>query len=146
MPKSVPDGYHTLTPYLIVPDGEKMLNFLQQVFGAKLLERFNCPDGTIRHSELEMGDSRVMMAQANEQFAPRPQTLYVYLADVDAAYRRALAIGAKSLQEVAQQNYGDRNGAFEDPAGNWWWVATRVEDVSAEEVARREQASQKRAS
>jgi PhnB protein len=146
MATTIPDGYHSVNPYLIVPDGEKMVSFLQEVFGAKLRERFNRPDGTIKHAELEIGDCRIMLAQANEQFAPRPQTLYVYLLDVDAAYARGLNSGAKSLMEVSQQNYGDRNGGFEDPAGNWWWVATRVEDVSVEEIERREQASQKLAS
>lgn len=146
MANSVPDGYHTLTPYLIVPDAERMIRFLQDVFGATLRERFNRPDGTLKHAELDIGDSRIMMSQASEQFTPRPQTLYVYLPDVDAAYRRAMDAGAKSLMEVALQNYGDRNGGIEDPAGNWWWIATRVEDVSAEEVERRERATQQRAS
>jgi len=142
MAKAVPDGYHTLTPYLTVPDGEGILRFLQEVFGAKVLFRFNRPDGTLKHSELQLGDSRIMVGQANEQFTPRPQTLYVYLPDVDAAYKRALGAGAKSLQELTNQFYGDRSGGFEDPAGNWWWVATHVEDVSDEEMARRAQAQE----
>jgi uncharacterized glyoxalase superfamily protein PhnB len=137
MAKAIPDGYHTLTPYLTVPDGETMLRFLQDVFAAKLIERYNRSDGTPKHCELQLGDSRIMVGQANEQFTPRPQTLYVYLPDVDAAYKRALDGGAKSLMPVADQYYGDRSGGFEDPAGNWWWVATRVEDVSEEEMNRR---------
>lgn len=137
MAKAIPDGYHTLTPYLTVPDGEAMLRFLQDVFAAKLIERYNRSDGALKHAELQLGDSRIMVGQANEQFTPRPQTLYVYLPDVDAAYQHALDAGAKSLTPVADQYYGDRSGGFEDPAGNWWWVATRVEDVSAEEMNRR---------
>jgi uncharacterized glyoxalase superfamily protein PhnB len=135
--KNNPDGYHTLTPYLTVPDGEAMLRFLDEVFAAKLLERFNLPDGTLKHSELQIGDSRIMVGQASQRFAPRPLTLYVYVKDVDAAYRRALDAGAKSLTEVSDQFYGDRSGGFEDPAGNWWYVATHVEDVSEEEMRRR---------
>lgn len=137
MAKPIPEGYHTLTPYLTVPDGEAMLRFLQEVFAAKLTERHNRPDGTLQHGDLQLGDSRIMVGQATEQFTPRPQTLYVYLPDVDAAYKRALSAGAKSLMEVADQFYGDRSGGFEDPAGNWWWVATHVEDVNPEEMQRR---------
>jgi uncharacterized glyoxalase superfamily protein PhnB len=140
MVKPVPDGYHTLTPYLTVPDGERMLSFLQDVFGAKLVERHNRPDGSLQHAELQIGDSKIMVGGANQQFTPRPQTVYVYLPDVDAIYQRALNAGAKSIMPVANQFYGDRNGGFEDPAGNWWWVATHVEDVSKEELERRARA------
>jgi PhnB protein len=142
MTTAIPNGYHTLTPYLTVPDGEGMLRFLQDVFAAKLVERHNRPDGTLKHGELQLGDSRIMVGQANEQFTPRPQTLYVYLPDVDAAFKRALDAGAKSLMEVADQFYGDRSGGFEDQAGNWWWVATHVEDVTPEEIQRRANAQE----
>ena len=142
MPKAIPAGFHTLTPYLVVPDGEVMLRFLQDAFAADLRERFNCRDGTLKHAELQIGDSRLMVGQANQQFTPRPQTLYVYVSDVDAAYQRALDAGAKPLMPVANQDYGDRSGGFEDPAGNWWWVATHVEDVSPEEIQRRSQAQE----
>ena len=140
MPKAVPDGYHTLTPYLTVPDGERMLHFLQQVFGANLIERHNRPDGTLQHAELQLGDSKVMVGQANQQFTPRPQTTYVYLPDVDVVYKRAIDAGAKSLMPVVDQYYGDRSGGFEDADGNWWWVATRIENLSSEEIQRRAQA------
>ena len=135
--KPVPDGYHTLTPYLTVPDGEAMLRFLRDVFAAELRERFNSPDGSLKHAELVIGDSCIMVGQASQQFSPRPQTLYVYLPDVDAAFQRALDAGAKSLRPVANVGYGDRTGGFEDVAGNWWWVATRVEELSTEEIERR---------
>jgi uncharacterized glyoxalase superfamily protein PhnB len=137
MAKPVPDGYHTITPYLTVPDGESMLRFLQNVFGAKLTERMDDSSGKLRHAELQLGDSKIMVGQSGEQYTPRPQTLYVYLADVDATYKRALGAGAKSLQEVSDQFYGDRTGGFEDPAGNWWYVATHMEDISMEEMQRR---------
>jgi uncharacterized glyoxalase superfamily protein PhnB len=142
MVKPIPDGYHTLTPYLVVPDGEQMLQFLQKTFGAKILFRHNRTDGTLKHAEIQVGDSRLMLGQANEQFTPRPQTLYVYIPDVDAAYERALSSGAKSIMPVSDQFYGDRNGGFEDPAGNWWWIATHVEDVSEEEIDRRSRAQE----
>jgi len=139
MVKAVPDGYHTLTPYLTVPDGDAMLRFLQDVFGAKLTERLNDSNGTLKHAELQMGDSKIMVGQASEQYTPRPQTLYVYLPDVDATYKRAMAAGARSLQEVTDQFYGDRTGGFEDPAKNWWYIATHMEDISMEEMQRRAQ-------
>lgn len=142
MVKAVPDGYHTLTPYLTVPDGDAMLRFLQDVFGAKLTERLNDASGTLKHAELQLGDSKVMVGQASEQYTPRPATLYVYLPDVDATYKRALGAGAKSLQEVTDQFYGDRTGGFEDPAGNWWYIATHMEDISMEEMQRRVSALQ----
>ena len=142
MVKAIPDGYHTLTPYLAVADGEAMLRFLEDVFAAELRERFNRLDGTLKHAELQFGDSRLMLGQGNPQFTPRPAMLYVYVPDADATYNRALAAGAKSLMAVSNQDYGDRNGGFEDPAGNWWWVATHVEDVSAEEIQRRDQAKE----
>jgi uncharacterized glyoxalase superfamily protein PhnB len=137
MAKAIPDGYHTLTPYLTVPDAEAMLHFLQDVFAAEVREWQHRPDGTLWHGELQIGDSRIMVTQANEQFTPRPQSIYVYLPDVDAAYKRALAAGAKGLIEVADMFYGDRSGGFADPAGNWWWIATHIEDVSPEELNRR---------
>jgi uncharacterized glyoxalase superfamily protein PhnB len=137
MVKAVPDGYHTLTPYLTVPDGEAMLHFLQSVFGAKLMERLNDSSGTLKHAELLLGDSKIMVGQASEQYKPRPQTLYVYLPDVDATYKRAMSAGATSLQEVTDQFYGDRTGGFEDTAGNWWYIATHTEDITMEEMQRR---------
>ena len=94
------------------------------------------------HAELELGDSKLMVGQANNLFTPRTQATYVYVPDVDAVYKRAIAAGARSLNEVADQFYGDRSGGFEDPAGNFWWVATHVEDVSEEELTRRARAQE----
>jgi uncharacterized glyoxalase superfamily protein PhnB len=137
MAKFVPDGYHTLTPYLIVPDGEKELRFLTEVFGAKVCERHNRADGTLKHGELQIGDSRLMMAQATKEYNQQTMTFYVYVQDVDATYERALGAGARSLAPVSQQYYGDRNGGFVDPAGISWYVATHVEDLSSDEIQRR---------
>jgi uncharacterized glyoxalase superfamily protein PhnB len=137
MVKPIPDGYHTLTPYLIVPDGEKELRFLSEVLGAKVVERHNRADGTLKHSELLVGDSRLMMAQATGAHNVQTMTFYVYVEDADATYERALQHGARSLMPVTQQYYGDRNGGFVDPAGISWYVATHVEDVSPEEIQRR---------
>lgn len=122
----VPQGYHTLNPYLVVPEAEGMVQFLQEVFGAVQLERYNRPDGTMQHSVFALGDSRLMMGQANEQFAAMRLNTMAYVADVDAIYARAVRTGCKMLMPPADQPYGDRLCGVEDPAGNIWWVATHL--------------------
>jgi uncharacterized glyoxalase superfamily protein PhnB len=137
MPKYIPEGYHTLTTYLIVPDAEREISFLRDILGAKVNERFNREDGTLKHGELQIGDSRLMMSQATKEYSGSPVMFYMYVEDVDAVYQLAMGAGAKSLQPVSKMDYGDRSGGFEDPAGNKWYVATHVEEVSAEELERR---------
>jgi PhnB protein len=138
--KSIPDRYHTVTPYLVVRNVSDLIDFLKQVFEVEELERFHRPDGSITHAEVRIGDSVVMMGEASGDFAPVPVMLHVYLEDSDAAYRRALAAGATSLQEPADQFYGDRTAGVKDAFGNQWWLATHVEDVSPEEMRRRAEA------
>lgn len=145
MVKPIPDGYHTLIPYLVVPDGNVMQKFLQETFNARLIARHDLPDGTMMHAEFEIGDSKLMMGQANAMYGPRVQNTHVYVADVDAIFTRAISAGARVIRPVENQFYGDRNCGFEDPAGNWWWVSTHVEDVSAEELQRRMMAGKKTA-
>jgi uncharacterized glyoxalase superfamily protein PhnB len=135
--KPVPDGYHTITPYFTVANAAKLLEFVKQAFGAEETFRMADPDGAIRHAEARIGDSRVMIGQARDQWKPRPNTLYLYVPDVDATYRKALAAGASSTQEPTTHFYGDRSGAVEDSQGNTWWIASHVEDVSPEELKRR---------
>jgi PhnB protein len=142
MVKPVPDGYHTLTPYLVVPDAEVMIQFLQDVLGATLIERHDGPDGTLMHGEFQIGDSKLMMGQSSAKFTPKQQSTYVYVEDVDKVFQRAVTAKAKVLMPVADQYYGDRSCGFEDPAGNWWWVGTHIEDVSREEIERRHLAAQ----
>jgi uncharacterized glyoxalase superfamily protein PhnB len=135
--KPVPDGYHTVTPYLTVRDAGRLLEFLEQAFGATVVQRTVAPDGTIGHSEVQIGDSRIMASSANDAWAPRPGAIYLYLENVDRFYQQALAAGARSLMEPTDTFYGDRNAGVEDPTGNHWWIATHIEDVSQEEMARR---------
>jgi uncharacterized glyoxalase superfamily protein PhnB len=135
--KPIPDGYHTVTPYLTVPDLAAMLQFLPAAFGAKVTETHSDPEGKPRHAEVEIGDSKVMLGQMNETWGQRVGTLYLYVPDTDATYKSALAAGAKSIMEPSDQFYGDRNAGVEDPQGNQWWIATHVEDVSPEEMERR---------
>jgi len=135
--KAVPDNYHTVTPYLTVKGVGSLIEFLERVFDATVLECMKTDDGTIRHAEARIGDSIVMMGEAGGEWKAMPACLYVYVPDVDAVYRRALKAGAISLREPADQFYGDRSGGVQDASGNQWWMATHVEDVPPDEMVRR---------
>jgi PhnB protein len=135
--KAIPEGYHSVTPYLVVVGAGKLIEFLKATFGAKEVLRMPGPGGTVGHAEMRVGDSVVMLADATEQWKAMPGKLQVYLEDVDAAYARALAAGATPILEPKDQFYGDRRGGVKDACGNEWWVATHVEDVPEEELIRR---------
>ena len=135
--KSIPDGYHTITPYLTVADAVAQIDFLKRAFGAEEKYRHNDEKGRVSHAEVRVGDSMVMIGQARDEWTPRQATFYLYVADVDAVYKQAVAAGAKSLREPRNEAYGDRSGGVEDSQGNQWWIGTHVEDVSAEEIQRR---------
>jgi len=138
--KPIPEGYHTVTPYLVVEGAAKLIDFVKQAFGAQMVEEPTTgPDGSILHAEVQIGDSRVMLSDATSQYPPLPTMLYVYVKDADATYQSALRAGATSLMEPADQFYGDRNAGVQDACGNRWWIATHKEDVPAEEMARRAQ-------
>jgi PhnB protein len=138
--KPIPEGYHSITPYLTIPGVAKVLDFLKQAFEAEELHRLARPDGTIMHAEVRIGDSRVMMGEPMGSCQPMFGSLYLYVHDVDAVYKRALQAGATSTSEPADQFYGDRSAGIKDPAGNQWWIATHKEDVPPEEIARRAEA------
>jgi PhnB protein len=147
--KPIPEGYHTVTPYLIVKDGARAIEFYKNAFGAKELFRMPSPDGKIMHAELQIGDSRIMLTTESPQAGSRsPETLkgtpvgiFLYLDDVDAAYKRAVAAGAKEQQAPQDMFWGDRYGKVADPFGHEWQLATHKEDVSPEEVGKRAQAA-----
>lgn len=142
--KPIPDGYHTITPYLAVQGASKLLDFLKRTFDAEVVERLERPDGSLGHAEVKIGDSRLMVGEPGDPAQVMPAMLYAYVSDVDATYQRALAAGAVSLQAPADQFYGDRNAGVQDPFGNRWWVATHKEDVSPEEMKRRAAAQMKK--
>ena len=144
--KPIPDGYHTVTPYLIVPGAAKLIDFLKQAFDARESFRMASPEGRIMHAEVRIGDSVVMMSDTGQEAQPRPCMIYLYVNDVDATYKRALQAGATSLREPANQFYGDRSAAVKDPAGNDWGIATHVEDVPPEEIEKRAEAFMKQQS
>jgi len=136
-----PEPYHSVTPYLVAVDAERLLDFMKQTFDASEKEMMRRPDGSIGHAEVLIGDSVVMLGQPTGTFTATTATLYVYVPDADATYKRALVAGATTLREPETQFYGDRHGAVLDPAGNQWWIATHVEDVAPDEMMRRAQAA-----
>jgi len=135
--KPIPDEYPRVSPYLIVNDAGKTIDFVKEVFGAKEIERMTLKDGTINHAEVKIGDSVIMLSQASENYHSLPAMLYIYVEDTDAAYKRALKAGAKSVMEPADQFYGDRSAGVRDSNGIQWWMASHAEDVSKEEMQRR---------
>ena len=136
--KPIPEGYHTVVPYIVAADAEALLEFLKTGLKATEREVMRYPDGRIWHGDVVIGDSHVMLSQATEQHPAMPATLYLYVPDTDAAYRTALAAGATSAMEPATQFYGDRNAGVKDSNGNMWYFGTHVEDVSPEEMRRRQ--------
>lgn len=145
--KPVPDTYHTVTPYLVVKGANALVDFVTRAFGAQEVHVMRGPNGEVWHGDVLIGDSHVMLGEANGPWPAMPSSLYLYLPDCDAAYRQALEAGGVSIQEPETQFYGDRHAAVKDPCGNTWWVATHVEDVSPAELEKRaaERASQRTA-
>lgn len=141
--KPIPDGYHSVTPYLVVQGVAKLLDFLKQAFEAQEIHRMPRPDGSIMHAEVSIGNSIVMMGEPMGELKPTPGSIYLYVNDTDATYKRALQAGATSMTEPADQFYGDRNAGVKDPVGNIWWIATHKEDVPPEELAKRAEAVMK---
>jgi uncharacterized glyoxalase superfamily protein PhnB len=142
--KPVPEGYHTITPHLIVRDAARAIDFYKQAFGAKDRGVMKGPDGKVMHAELQIGDSVVMLADEMPEFGSHsPQSiggsstgLHIYTEDVDAAFDRALKAGAQVEMPVMDQFWGDRYGKLKDPFGHSWSLATHVKDLSVEEMKR----------
>jgi PhnB protein len=144
--KPIPEGYHTVTPYLAVDDAAEAIEYYKKAFGAKERVRMEAPNDKIGHAELEIGDSLVMLSDPFPQQATTstPKELggtstsvFLYVEDVDAVVKRAVEAGATITMEVADQFWGDRFGSVQDPFGHCWSIATHVEDVPPEEIAER---------
>lgn len=133
----IPEGYHTVTPYIVVDDVDRLIDFLKAAFDAVEKERVPGQDGKTGHAEVVFGDSYVMLGRAQEGFPALPCSFYVYVPDTDATYAQALSAGARSVQEPVDMFYGDRNASVKDPAGNTWIIATRQENLTPEELAER---------
>ena len=144
-PKPIPEGYHTVTPYLIIKGAASAIEFYKKVFGATELLRMDMPGGKVGHAEIKIGDSSIMLADEFPEMAARspqsiggtPVSILLYVEDVDAMFSRAVAAGAKVRKPMADQFYGDRTGTLEDPFGHVWTIATHTEDVSPEEMKKR---------
>ena len=140
--KPVPEGFHTVTPYLIVTGAAAAIEFYKKAFGATEILRHADPSGRIGHAQIKIGDSFVMMGERMEnpgvwENAGSSMMMYVYVEDVDALFNRAVAAGAKAIMPVTDMFYGDRSGALTDPFGHVWCLATHKEDISEEEMQRR---------
>lgn len=145
MAKAIPDGYHSVTPYLIVKGAARALEFYKKAFNAKELYRLDGPGGKLGHAEIQIGNSRIMLsdeypemgARGPEALGGSPVGLCIYVEDVDALFKQALSAGGKEERPVKDQFYGDRSGTLRDPFGHQWTVATHKEDVSPDEMKRR---------
>ena len=133
----IPQDYGTVTPYLIVNGVPRLIDFLKETFHAEERARINDKKDHVGHAEVKIGNSMVMMADSTPQYTPIPSQLYVYVDNVDDAYRRGMRAGGTSEQEPTTQFYGDRTAAVRDPTGNVWWIATHVEDLSPQEMEKR---------
>jgi PhnB protein len=151
--KAIPDGYSSVTPYLIVKGAAQALDYYKMAFDAEELLRFPTPDGKIAHAEIQIGNARLMLADESPQMGNNsPATLggsgtglMLYVTDVDSTFERAVSGGGKVKQELKNQFYGDRSGTITDPFGHTWTIATHVEDVAPDELKRRMQEAMKAA-
>lgn len=143
--KPIPEGYHSITPYLSVQGAAEAIAFYKKAFGAKEVMRMPGPKGKIGHAEIQIGDSRIMLADEFPEMnfrSPRsvggtPVNIHLYVENVDKVMKKALASGAKAVRPVADQFYGDRGGSLEDPFGHIWHIATHIEDVPTKELKKR---------
>ena len=143
----IPKGFHSITPYLVVKGAAQAIEYYKKVFGATEVFRMDGPDGKIGHAELQIGDSRIMLADENPKMGQghasaasiggSPVSLYLYIPDVDRVIERAVAEGAKTIRPAQDQFYGDRSGFIQDPFGHLWGIATHVEDVAPQEMEER---------
>ena len=143
--KQIPEGYHSVTPYLIIKGATAAIEYYKQAFGAIELMRMPAPGGKIGHAEIKIGDSPIMLADEFPEMGHKspktlggsPVSIMIYVEDVDTVFARAITAGGTEQRPVKDQFYGDRSGTLEDPFGHVWHVATHKEDVPAEEMARR---------
>jgi PhnB protein len=150
--RPVPEGYHSVTPYLAIDGAAGAIEFYKKAFGADEVMRMPAPGGKVGHAEIEIGGSRIMLAdefpdmgfRSPKAIGGSPVSLHLYVEDVDVVAKRAVAAGAKQLRPVKDQFYGDRTGTFEDPYGHVWHIATHKEDLSPDELKRRADEAMKR--
>lgn len=133
----IPEGYNTITPYILAKDADKLIEFTKKAFGAVENYRMSTEDGKVSHAEVSIGNSKVMISEAKGDWPAFPGMFYLYMPDVDTVYNNAIEAGATSLREPTNEYYGDRSCGVADGFGNQWWIATHIEDVSVEEAEKR---------
>jgi len=139
--RAIPEGHHTVTPYLTVRDAAKVIDFLKQAFGAEVTyEPLKQPSGSIVHAEVKIGDSYVMIAEESEMAKATPSSVYLYVPKVDSVYQQAVDAGGQTIMEPMDMFYGDRCGGVKDPSGNSWMIATHKEDLTPLDLAKRTKA------
>lgn len=137
-PQPIPEGRPTVVPYLVINDVAKAIDFLKATFDAEEKERIPRADGSVMHAELIIGNGMVMMGEPRDEFGPMPASIFISVEDCDAVYKRAIAAGGVSVMEPADMHHaGERYGGVKDHAGNIWWMATHIEDLSEEEAKKR---------
>jgi PhnB protein len=134
---AIPEGFHTITPYMHVQDVANLIGFLTHAFDAKTIKSSKLADGTIINAQLQIGDSMIELSEVRGDFKPMPCAIHLYVEDTDVVYKKAVELGAMPVMEPSNQFYGDREAFVIDPSGNHWYIATRVENVSEEEMNRR---------
>ena len=135
--KAIPEGMHTVTPFLVVDGGNDFIRFIEQSFDGKTTSIMKTKEGKVMHASLQIGDSQVMISDATEQYPAGSSRLYLYVDDVDATYNKAIGAKGVSLREPTDEFYGDRSSGVKDAWGNEWWIATHIEDVDDEEMEER---------
>ncbi|KAF3884194.1 MULTISPECIES: VOC family protein [Nostocales] len=133
--KPIPEGFHTVTPSLVVKGAATLIEFLKQAFEAREIRRIQNPEGCIIYAEVKIGDSLIMLSEATGEFQPMPSSIYLYVENTDATYESAIEAGGTSLMEPKDEFWGDRQAGLKDLSGNHWWIATHQEDVSPEDLS-----------
>jgi PhnB protein len=135
--KPVPDGFHTITPYLVVDGADELIQFLEKGLGGKQIFNMHREENKVSHATVQIGDSMIMVSDVMQGMKPEIAMLYLYVDDADAVFKSAIAAKAEQVQPMKDQFYGDRSGAVKDRWGNTWWIATQKEKVEGEELERR---------
>lgn len=139
----VPEGFHTVTSYLVVDGAEKFIDFTKEAFGAKLIFISKTDDGKVMHATIQIGDSMLMVSDSMEGMPALSTMQFLYVEDADSVFEKALSANGKSIRALRDEFYGDRAGAIKDAWNNTWWIATHLEDVSDEELKRRAKQAEK---
>lgn len=141
--KPIPEAFENVIPFLVCSDTQKVIDFAVKVFGASVDDISKSDAGTIMHATIHIRNSAIMLSEASEQYPSKPVMMYIYVEDVDQIYKKGIEAGGESLREPTNEFYGDRSCGLKDVSGNQWWVASHVEDVSPEEIQKRQKEHRK---